>query len=160
MSDQPDWTRGQMTGMDFRLHHVGFAVRDIKTTSNVLASLFGFQVVSEIVAVEGEAVRVCFVATGQGFWIELVEPASSQSPVSRLTERSGASPYHVCYQVEHLDAALTALRKKKCRILRRFSIELSGRQQHFAYLMARDGQLIELGQISLPNGHPLKLDGI
>lgn len=139
---------------DFRVHHIGVAVRDIEATAGVLASLFGFSRPYRTVDVASEKVRVCFVDTGQGFWIELVEPTSPDSPVSRLTERSGASPYHICYRVEDLDAAVATLRARGCRPLRRFTVEICG-PQHFAYLMARDGQLVELAQLSLPDGHPL-----
>lgn len=139
----------------FAVHHVGYAVRDIETTAEVFATLFGYSRAHRSIEVPSEQVRVCFLETGHGFWIELVEPLSPSSPVSRLTERSGASPYHICYEVKDLEPAIAAFRKKGCRVLRRFSVDLDG-EQRFAYLMARDGQLVELGQISLADGHPLK----
>jgi methylmalonyl-CoA/ethylmalonyl-CoA epimerase len=45
--------------------------------------------------------------------IELLEPGSDKSPVSKIIKKSGVSPYHICYEVEDITEAIKELKKKK-----------------------------------------------
>jgi methylmalonyl-CoA/ethylmalonyl-CoA epimerase len=45
-----------------------------------------------------------------GYRIELVSPYDSSSVVAGLLARTGNSPYHVCYEVDDLDAEIERLR--------------------------------------------------
>jgi amino acid adenylation domain-containing protein/FkbH-like protein len=45
--------------------------------------------------------------------LELVAPASEDSPVARLLQKVGNAPYHLCYRVKHATQFLTGLEKAK-----------------------------------------------
>jgi methylmalonyl-CoA/ethylmalonyl-CoA epimerase len=44
--------------------------------------------------------------------IELLEPGSDKSPVCKTLERSGVSPYHICYEVKSITEAIKELKKR------------------------------------------------
>jgi hypothetical protein len=88
-------------------------------------------------------VRVCFVEAPPGVLIELIEGIEPESPVAAMVERSGGGPYHICYKVDDLDAAIAALRKRSIRPFRRFDLAAHG-MRRFAFLYAPGNQLIEL----------------
>lgn len=129
-----------------RFHHVGVAVEDIGRALETYLGVFGFRRVTDTIEVAGQGVRVCFVEAPPGVLIELVEGIGDASPVRGVLRRAGPGPYHLCYRVDDLDQALRALRKRKCRSIRRF--ELTGdRTERFAFLSSPDGQLFELCQV-------------
>ncbi len=124
-------------------HHVGVAVRSISAALGYYTGLFGLRQVSEPVEVAGEHVRVCFLEAAPGILIELVEGIGEQSPVADIVDRTGAGPYHLCYRVADLDAAIRRLRAGGCLRLKRFERPGPG-PRRFAFLLTPDRQLFEL----------------
>ena len=131
----------QILGM--RFHHVGVAVRSIEKALEYYVGLFGFEQVAPPVNVPPENVRVCFVRAEPGVMIELVEGVGEESPVETILERTGAGTYHICYQVDDIDAAIRILRRNKCLPFRRFEMRTHGLRR-FAFLLTPDRQLFEL----------------
>ncbi|MDX1387804.1 MAG: radical SAM protein [Acidobacteriota bacterium] len=132
-----------MSVVPMTLHHVGVAVRSIDESLRTYVDVFGFRQVGDPIDVTAECVRVCFVEASPGVLIELVEGVGDDSPVANLIERSGPGPYHLCYRVDDLDAAIEALRKNRCRPFRRFECVAHGFKR-FAFVYAADGQIFEL----------------
>ena len=130
-------------GPAFRFHHVGIAVRDLERSLRVYRELFGFRAVGEPVEVPTENVRVCFVEAAPGVRLELIEGLGAESRVEPVLERQGPGPYHLCYEVDDLDAALRTLRAGGCRPFREFPSPTAGHSR-FAFLYTPDLQLIEL----------------
>jgi methylmalonyl-CoA/ethylmalonyl-CoA epimerase len=126
-------------GLSF--HHVGVAVRSISKALDYYTGPFGFRQVSEPIEVPAEQVKVCFIEVDPGVRIELIEGIGDDSPVKAIAERTIGGPYHICYQVDDLDAAVKKLRKHRCRPFRRFDMPSLGR---FAFLLTPDRQLFEL----------------
>lgn len=137
----PPGAVGTELGMSF--HHVGVAVKSIERALEYYVGVFGFEQVSEPLAVAPEHVKVCFVRAKPGVMIELVEGLDDQSPVRELLERTGAGTYHICYQVEDLDRAIQELRARRCFPFKRFEVALDG-PHRFAFLLTPDRQLFEL----------------
>jgi methylmalonyl-CoA/ethylmalonyl-CoA epimerase len=98
-----------------RFHHVAYAVRNIQQYLHEFVDpLLSPDNVSAPIADPIQNVKVCFVALPGRVLLELVEPLSEQSPVNAIIERARGGLYHVCYEVDHLDAALERFRSKKC----------------------------------------------
>ena len=91
-----------------RFHHVGVAVRSIDAAAETMGRQLGAGSRSEIVHDPVQGVRVCFLSLGESR-IELIEPAAEPSPIDGVLKR-GMGLYHVCYEVDDLDAALARLR--------------------------------------------------
>ncbi len=132
-------------GMSF--HHVGVAVKSIDAALGYYTGLFGMRQISEPLEVPGERVKVCFVEAPPGVLIELVEGLGEKSPVADIVARTGAGPYHICYRVDDLDAALAELRGQGCYRLKRFERGVHGNgggPRRFAFMLTPDRQLFEL----------------
>ena len=44
--------------------------------------------------------------------IELVEPVDATSPICKILEKSGVTPYHTCYEVDGIEEAIAELRRE------------------------------------------------
>ena len=135
--------REEPGGPPMKLHHVGVAVPSIARALEDYVGLFGYRKVSTAIEVAGEGVRVCFLESPSGELVELVEGVDESSPVAGILERTGGGPYHLCYSVPDIDETIAALRRKRCRLVRRFDQSAFG-QRRFAFLMTPGRQLFEL----------------
>jgi methylmalonyl-CoA/ethylmalonyl-CoA epimerase len=97
---------------------VGWVVKDIERAIPSALELLGPDYsVGEIVHDQMREVFVCFL-TSQGFCaFELIQPDSGQSPVGDLLRRSGATVYHICLQVEDIDAEITRMTSRGCLVV-------------------------------------------
>jgi len=84
----------QFFGPAARLHHIGIAVRSIEH------AIPGLDSVEDPL----QQVRVAF-ADFAGLTIELIEPASEESPIDQSLKK-GIKLLHVCIEVPSLDTAL------------------------------------------------------
>lgn len=143
MSDEVGFPAGDADGgrwMTF--HHVGVAVESIDAALGYYTGVFGFEKVAPPIEVPSENVRVCFVRAAPGVMIELVEGLGDDSPVKRSVE-AGGGPYHICYEVDDLDAAIRKLRANRCFPFKRFEVQ-ADRTRRFAFLLTPDRQVFEL----------------
>ena len=76
--------------------------------------------------------------------IELLEPGSALSPVSKTLEKSGVSPYHMCYCVEDIEEAVKELKKKRFLPLFRPVQAVALGNKKICFLFNREVGLIEL----------------
>jgi len=97
------------------LHHVAIVVASIEEARRTYVDVLGFEAGQvEHVAEQKVNVLVC-LAGGQR--IELVEPASSDSPVTKFLEKRGGGLHHLAYRVEHLGEALERLSAAGLRLI-------------------------------------------
>jgi methylmalonyl-CoA/ethylmalonyl-CoA epimerase len=130
--------------MDFRFAHLGVAVPDLDRSLSDYRDLFGYALVSGPFEDPIQKVRVCFTARHAGDpSLELIAPLTADAPVQRLL-RSGGGAYHVCYEVDDLEAALAEVRGKRCLIISGPvpAVAFGGRRIAWFYTPAR--QLVEL----------------
>lgn len=98
--------------MDMKVHHLGYAVSSIEK-SIPMFGILGWKVSSDITDDVLRKVRIAFLEK-DGQVIELVSPLGDDSPVHQaLKQNKGVpTPYHICYEVESLDAARAELKQK------------------------------------------------
>ena len=85
----------------FKFHHIGVATHSIAQTSKYYVDI-DFRI-SEIIFDPIQNVNICFIHK-EGFpSIELIEPISDLSPVAKIIQKVGVSPYHFCYEVDDVD---------------------------------------------------------
>jgi len=92
------------------LDHVAVAVRDLESATQVFTGPLGFSLLG-IEEVEGMGVRVA-VLDAAGFRLELVQPTSADSGVSRFLDKRGEGIHHIALAVEGIESALEELKKK------------------------------------------------
>jgi len=138
---------GEQPPVSLRLHHVGCAVRSIERALLYYTRVLGFQQVTPPLEVASQRVKVCFLeasnAGGPALYLELVEGVGSASPVAGLLEHTGGGPYHLCFEVDDLDAGIKWLRSQGFFRLTRFELAAHG-MKRFAFMLTPDRQLMEL----------------
>ena len=83
-----------------KLHHIGYAVRDIQESVSQF-KLLGFEQHNEITDDTERNVKICFIRN-QDTLIELIAPLTPKSPVSVWLGKNDCSPYHLCYESRNI----------------------------------------------------------
>lgn len=90
-----------------RIDHIGIAVEQIDPAISIWGECMQLQLVHrEVVAEQG--VEAALLDIGEGH-VELLAPLGPDTPVGRFLASRGPGLHHVAYQVQDIDAALTAL---------------------------------------------------
>jgi methylmalonyl-CoA/ethylmalonyl-CoA epimerase len=76
----------------------------------------------------------------------LVEPLIADSPISRIVQQSGTTPYHTCYEVENIFETIDELEDLNFRPLFEPTKTEAMENGYFCYLFSVDIGLIELYQ--------------
>ena len=98
-----------------KLHHVGIVVNNIQESLGELKRYLNFETVSTIMPVGSQKVNICLMKVGNPF-LELIEPASSDSAISEFA-KSGGGIHHLCFEVKDIQTELESLAKKGATIL-------------------------------------------
>ena len=93
-----------------KLHHIGYLVKDMDKAIGEFA-LLGYSIVSESVYDKYRKIYICFMENN-GTVVELIQSGGEDSTVAGLYKKYGNSPYHICYEVDDLENAISELRKK------------------------------------------------
>jgi len=91
------------------VNHIGIAVRSIEETAKFYSKL-GLEIES-IEIVESQKVRVAFIPVGD-VRIELLEPTSDQSTISKFIEKKGEGIHHIALSTDNLSDRLKELESK------------------------------------------------
>jgi len=92
---------------NLKFHHIGIATKSIEKSVLMYAHL-GY-LSSETIVEKSQNVKICFLTKEDSPILELVEPLTAESPVSRMVAQSGSTPYHTCYEVEDIHSAVDEL---------------------------------------------------
>ena len=123
-------------------HHIGIACRDIMK-SQAFYTAMGYHA-ADVVEDPLQHVRVCFLDKQGGPRLELLEPLDEQSPVARTLATVGVSPYHICYQVPDIEAAIAGLRKQRFLLVNGPVKACAMEDRLVAFLFQKNTGLIEL----------------
>jgi len=96
---------------EFNFHHIGYAVNSIEKTS-IYYTEEGWTL-SEIYSDTIQNTRIAFLSKEFFPLIELVEPIDDKSPVVKTLDKMGVTPYHICYEVDDIDLAVSDLKRKR-----------------------------------------------
>lgn len=99
-----------------KLHHVGIVVSNIQDSLGELEKYFTFESTSIPTLVGSQKVNVCFLKVGQPY-IELIEPASNDSPVTSFLNKNGGGFHHLCFEVDNIHKAVDEMEKKGARVV-------------------------------------------
>lgn len=96
-------------------HHVGLLTDEPDAAADAL-TLLGYRVAEPVFdPLQGVNLRMA-EAPGQGSHIELITPASPDSPLAKLVTRRGAYMYHSCFTVPDVQEALSGFVAKGLRV--------------------------------------------
>jgi methylmalonyl-CoA/ethylmalonyl-CoA epimerase len=130
-----------------RIHHLAVLVNDIEDSMRFWRDALDL-VPSNITEVPAEAARVAFLPVGESE-IELVQPTTPDSSLSRYLEKHGPGLHHVCLQVDDLVGLLEQLKAKGVQLINdQPKKDDDGRLYAFIHPKSTQGVLVELYQLA------------
>lgn len=136
-----------------RLNHVGIATPSIDMSIALYRDLLGAGAAHPAFDLPDQRVRVAFVDLPNS-QIELIEPLGDESPIAAFLARNPAGgQHHLCFEVDDVPAAVTALRAKGARVLGEPRIGAHGTPIVFVHPRDMGGLLVELMEAPQAVGH-------
>src|SRR5438876_10806994 len=104
--------------MPRRIDHVAIIVYNIEQALVFYRDILGI-IPGEIKEVPTEQVRIAFLPMGGpgGSEIELIEPISTDSSLSKFLEKRGEGLHHICLEVDDIDTSLVEMQEKGTPVL-------------------------------------------
>jgi methylmalonyl-CoA/ethylmalonyl-CoA epimerase len=128
-----------------KINHLGIATRGIEEALKFWENALGLESVHTEV-VEDQKVRVAMLPLGESR-IELLEPTSEDSPISKFLEKRGGGIHHIAVEVEDIEAALLKLKSEGARLIdEQPRIGAEGCLVAFVHPSSASGVLLELVQ--------------
>ncbi len=130
-----------------KIHHLALLVADLEAAIILWQDMLGITP-SHVSNIPDEAARIAFLPLG-GSEIELVQPTTSDSGLSRYLEKHGPGMHHVCLEVDDLQAMLVNLKAKGIQLINEQpNVGKNGRLYAFIHPRSTQGVLIELYQLA------------
>ena len=128
-----------------KISHLGIATKGIDEALKFWEDALGLENVhTEIV--EDQKVRVAMLPIGESR-IELLEPTSEDSPITKFLEKRGGGIHHIAVEVEDINAALMKLKQQGARLIdENPRIGAEGCLVAFVHPSSANGVLLELVQ--------------
>ena len=98
-----------------KIDHIGIATNGIADSAAVYCEALGLTV-GESEEVPSQRVRVAMLPVGESR-IELLEPTSDESPISKFLAKRGPGIHHIAFGVDDIRAALADLKSKGTRLI-------------------------------------------
>ena len=123
-------------------HHIGIACRNIDKTKGFYTAM-GYDA-SHVTDDGVQHVRVCFLEKEGAPRLELLEPLDENNPVARTLATVGVTPYHMCYEVQDLEDAISQLRRERFLTVSGPVPACAMGNRRIAFMFKKDNGLIEL----------------
>lgn len=128
-----------------KINHLGIATKGIDEALKFWADALGLENV-HTETVEDQKVRVAMLPLGESR-IELLEPTSDDSPISRFLEKRGGGIHHIAVDVDDIEAVLAQLKSKNMRLIdEKPRVGAEGCLVAFVHPSSANGVLLELVQ--------------
>lgn len=131
--------------MPKRIDHVAIIVRNIEQALTFYRDTLGIEP-SAIQEVPTEQVRIAFLPLGGpgGSEIELIEPTTPDSSLTKFLEKRGEGLHHICLEVENIDTALAEMREQGAPVLDQQPRVAAEGRAIFLHPKGTNGVLLEL----------------
>lgn len=131
------------------LFHVAIAVRNLDEAEKLYETALGLRVEHREV-VEDQGVRTSMLVPEKGGTaLELLEPLSGESPVSKFLDKRGEGIHHICFLVDDIEAALERLKGEGVKLIDETPRPGSYHSRvAFIHPKAMNGVLIELAELT------------
>src|SRR3954466_363979 len=98
-----------------KINHIGIATKKIDEALKFWAGSLGLEHIhTETVA--DQKVRVAMLPIGETR-IELLEPTSDDSPISKFLDKRGGGLHHIAVEVDDIEASLLKLKQQGARLI-------------------------------------------
>lgn len=128
-----------------KINHLGIATKGIKEALGFWSDALGLENV-HTETVEDQKVRVAMLPIGESR-IELLEPTSDDSPISKFLEKRGGGIHHIAVEVDDIEASLAKLKAQGMQLIdEKPRIGAEGCLVAFVHPSSANGVLLELVQ--------------
>jgi methylmalonyl-CoA/ethylmalonyl-CoA epimerase len=128
-----------------KINHLGIATKGIDEALKFWSDALGLENVHTEV-VEDQKVRVAMLPIGESR-VELLEPTSDDSPISKFLEKRGPGIHHIAVEVDDIEASLARLKSQGMRLIDETPrIGAEGSLVAFVHPSSANGVLLELVQ--------------
>ncbi len=126
-----------------KIDHLGIATKNIEDALGFWSDALGLDV-SHTEIVEEQKVRVAMLPIGETR-IELLEPTSADSPISKFLEKRGGGIHHIAIEVADIEKSLAKLKEKGMRLIdENPRLGAEGCRIAFVHPSSTNGVLLEL----------------
>ena len=98
-----------------KIDHIGIATNGIDDAARFYLESLGLQI-EHVEEVASQKVRVAMLPLGESR-VELLEPTSDDSPISKFLAKRGPGIHHIAVRVEDIRASLAELKEKGARLI-------------------------------------------
>ncbi|MEE9213916.1 MAG: methylmalonyl-CoA epimerase [Thermodesulfobacteriota bacterium] len=135
-------------GISKILYHVAIAVKNLEEVEKLYETALGLTVEHREIIEEQGVKTSMMVPENGGTAIELLEPLSENSSISKFLEKRGEGIHHVCFIVDDIEAALERLRSEGIDLIdNEPRIGAYNAKVAFIHPKAMNGVLIELAEM-------------
>ncbi len=128
-----------------KINHLGIATKNIDEALKFWEDALGLENV-HTETVEDQKVRVAMLPLGESR-IELLEPTSEDSPITKFLEKRGGGIHHIAVETDDIEAALAKLKAEGARLIdEKPRIGAEGCLVAFVHPASTGGVLLELVQ--------------
>ncbi|PHR73602.1 MAG: methylmalonyl-CoA epimerase [Lutibacter sp.] len=128
-----------------KIEHIGIAVKDLDTSNELFASLFGKEHY-KIEEVASEGVITSFFKVGPNK-IELLQATTLESPITKFIEKKGEGVHHIAFAVKDIVSEIKRLKSEGFIVLNEKPKKgADNKLVAFLHPKSTNGVLIELCQ--------------
>ena len=129
-----------------KINHIGIATKGIDEALKFWSDALGLDNVHTEIVVD-QKVKVAMLPLGESR-IELLEPTSDDSPISKFLAKRGPGIHHIAVEVDDIEAALATLKSQGMRLIDESPrVGAEGCLVAFVHPASTGGVLLELVQI-------------
>ena len=129
-----------------RIHHIAILVENLDSSLSFWQDILGLNP-SKVTEIPDESARIAFFPLGESE-LELVQPTSADSGLSRYLEKRGPGMHHLCLEVTDLSALLVHLKANGVQLINdEPKIGEGGKLYAFIHPKSANGVLMELYQL-------------
>ncbi len=129
-----------------KMDHVALVVNDIDEALAFWRDALGLEI-EKILDVPREKSAVAFLPVGD-VEVELVQPTSDDSGLTKYLEKRGPGMHHICLEVDDIEAMLAQLKEKDVQLIHEEPVTGDGGKKYaFLHPKAAFGVLVELYEL-------------
>jgi methylmalonyl-CoA/ethylmalonyl-CoA epimerase len=129
-----------------KIDHIAILTGELEQTLLFWRDALGLEL-AQIEDVPAEMARIAFLPTGASE-IELVQPTSDDSGLSRYLEKRGPGMHHICLQVDDIEGMLAQLKSSGIQLINETPrLSASGKKYAFIHPKSAHGVMVELYEL-------------
>jgi methylmalonyl-CoA/ethylmalonyl-CoA epimerase len=125
-----------------RVHHIGIAVKNLKESREHFEKLLGVK--AEIHVAPGQKVTEACFKLGNEVEIDLLEPLSPDSTITKFLENHGEGIHHIALETDDINAELKTVENQGIQLIDKQGREGVAGQIGFLHPKSNHGVLVEL----------------